>query len=88
MATYIHDPDDRLDYAFDWTSFLAAGETITGHTVTGDGVTADSDTEQAGIVTYWVSGGVAGTVAHVTCHVTTSAGRQKDATDRFIVREM
>ena len=39
----LKDPSAVLDYAFDWTGWLAAGETITSHTVTvPTGLTLDS----------------------------------------------
>lgn len=88
----IKDPNARLDYAFDWKtpakdpetgeyrSWLASGETISSRvvSVTKGDVVLDGDTESAGIVTVWVKQGTPGTTAWVTCHITTSAGRQDD----------
>ena len=72
----LKDPSAVLDYAFDWTEWLATGETITDHTITADtGVTVDSSTEDTGKVTVWLSGGTAGINYKVTCLITTSAGR-------------
>ena len=57
----LKDPSAVLDYVFDWTEWLATGETITDHTITADtGITVDSSTEDAGKVTVWLSGGTAG----------------------------
>lgn len=78
MATnvFTKDPSAVLDYAFDWSDWLATGETISSHTVTADtGLTKDSSTEAAGVVTYWLSGGTAGTNYKVVCRIVTSAGR-------------
>jgi len=77
----LKDPSAVLDYAFDWTGWLAAGETITDHTITADtGITVDSSTESDGKVTVWLSGGTAGINYKVACKITTSAGRTDERT--------
>ena len=77
----LKDPSAVLDYVFDWTGWLAAGETIVGHTITADtGITVDSSTEDAGKVTVWLSGGTAGINYKVACKITTSAGRTDERT--------
>ena len=85
----LKDPSAVLDYAFDWTGWLAAGETIavdseTGEkliTITADtGITVDSSTELDGKVTVWLSGGTAGINYKVACKITTSAGRTDERT--------
>ncbi len=77
----LKDPSAVLDYVFDWTEWLATGETITDHTITADtGITADSSTEDAGKVTVWLSGGTAGINYKVACLITTSAGRTDERT--------
>ena len=78
---YLKDPSAILDWAFDWTDWLAAAETITDHTITADtGLTVDSSTEDAGVVTVWLSGGTAGENYKVACLITTSAGRTDERT--------
>ena len=77
----LKDPSAVLDYAFDWTGWLAAGETITDHTITADtGITVDSSTELDGKVTVWLSGGTAGINYKVACLITTTAGRTDERT--------
>ena len=77
----LKDPSAVLDYVFDWTEWLATGETITDHTITADtGITADSSTELDGKVTVWLSGGTAGENYKVACLITTSAGRTDERT--------
>jgi len=84
----LKDPSAVLDYAFDWTEWLATGETITDHTITADtGITVDSSTEDDGIVTVWLSGGTAGINYKVACLITTSAGRTDERTIWITVRE-
>jgi len=77
----LKDPSAVLDYGFDWTGWLATGETITDYTITVDtGITADSSTEDAGKVTVWLSGGTAGINYKVACLITTTAGRTDERT--------
>ena len=83
MTIYYKDPDAVLDYAFDWSSWLdsTAPETISSHTITvATGLTKDSDSESAGVVTVWLSGGTAGTTYTVACEITTSKGRTDERT--------
>jgi len=78
---YTKDPSAVLDYAFDWTDWLATSETIANHTITADtGIVVDSSTENAGIVTVWLSGGTAGINYKVACLITTTAGRTDERT--------
>lgn len=77
----IKDPSAVLDWMFDWSDWLASGETIISHTITVDtGITNDSSTEDDGKVTVWLSGGTAGENYKVACLVTTSAGRTDERT--------
>jgi hypothetical protein len=87
---FVLDPNAVLDFAFDWTEWLADGETITAFTVTAaTGVTVQSSTRTGGVVTAWLSGGVLPATPRlypVTCHITTNEGRQDDRTIRVDVR--
>lgn len=85
----IIDPDAELDYAFDWTAWLDDGETITSHTlVPTTGITVDNSTEDAGIVTVWVSGATpAKSLQRITCRIVTNEGRTDDRTMQFRVAE-
>jgi hypothetical protein len=77
----IKDPSAVLDWMFDWSDWLASGETIVDHTITVDtGITKDSSTEDAGKVTVWLSGGTAGENYKVACLIETSAGRIDERT--------
>ena len=77
----LKDPSAVLDYVFDWTEWLATGETITDHTITPDtGITVDSSTEDTGKVTVWLSGGTAGINYKVACLITTTEGRTDERT--------
>ena len=77
----LKDPSAVLDYVFDWTEWLATGETIISHTITVDtGIVKDTSAEAAGKVTVWLSGGTAGINYKVACLITTSAGRTDERT--------
>lgn len=70
------DPSAVLDYVFDWSEWLATGETISSHVVTvPTGITKDSDSEADGKVTVWLSSGTDDTCYTVACKIVTSAGR-------------
>ena len=84
----LKDPSAVLDYAFDWTGWLAAGETITSRTVTvPTGMTLESSTAASGIVTAWISGGTAGTTFRVECLIVTTAGRTDECSLWITVQE-
>ncbi|MFY9174404.1 MAG: hypothetical protein WAO24_03565 [Peptococcia bacterium] len=72
----LKDPSAVLDYVFDWTGWLATGETISSYTVTAQsGITLDSDSATDDTVTVWLSGGTSGSRYRVSCKITTNAGR-------------
>lgn len=93
-SSFIKDPDAVLDYKWDFAAltngsgssdWLDTGnsETISVKAITADtGITIDSSsiTDTNTSVTVWLSGGTAGTDYGVTCHITTSAGREDDRT--------
>ena len=85
--TFRKDPDAVLDFEFDWSSWLAVGETIASKTVTVTGVTLDSSPNDDSSVVAWVSGGTAGTTATVACLITTSAGRTDERTINLAIGE-
>lgn len=65
-----------LDYAFDWTGWLASSETIASIVLTVPaGITLDSSTFTTKIVTIWLSGGTAETTYAIACKVITNQGR-------------
>lgn len=66
-------PASVADYQFDWSRALQDGEAIASHDIIAEGVTVDSDTASASAVTVWLSGGAEGTVARVTCAITTDS---------------
>jgi hypothetical protein len=79
-------PHATLDYAFDWTEWLQTNETINSYVLTVDaGITKESDTENAGIVTVWLSSGTLGTTYNIACRITSSLGRTDERTVEIIM---
>lgn len=78
----IKDPDAVLDYPVDFSAWLAdIGDTYASHTILASaGITIDSSSENAGIITPVISGGVVGATESFTVRITTTAGRTDDRT--------
>lgn len=91
MPGFLKDPDAVLDYAFDWSAWLAA-ENDTIATVEWEvpaGITQETDPAPSNTdttATVWLSGGTDGQNYLVTCRITTAAGRVDDRTMRISVR--
>lgn len=83
------DPDAVLDYAWDWTEWLAdSSDTISSATVTvSSGITKDTSSASSTAVVVWLSGGTAGQKYTATCHITTTGGRQDDRTLTIPVKQ-
>lgn len=77
--SFIKDPDDVLDYQWDFSAQLTADgdDTITGvPTITPtSGITLDNQANTTTTVTAWLSGGTANTRYTVECDVQTAGGR-------------
>ena len=74
--TIVKDPSEVLDYTFDWSAYLAdITDTIVTVVFEPVGVVVDSSSNTTSSATAWVSGGVAGVAAQLTCVITTAEGR-------------
>lgn len=81
MADFTKDPDDILDYGFDWSAWLSNAETISSSTwILSPGITQNSATNTTTATTIWLSSGVAGQPYSVTNRITTNQGRTVDRT--------
>lgn len=92
------DPDEVLDYGFDWSPRDLGSDTIvttTAVTVDGD-VVVDSHgvgeieggiPESAQATVTWLSGGTAGTTCQVLLHALTAAGRELEETLKIKIKE-
>lgn len=89
--TWTKDPDAIKDYVWDWSDWLADGETIDeATTVTATGVTIEGTRSiQGARVIARISGGTVGTsgigTASATCHIVTSTGQEEDWTEQFVI---
>lgn len=83
------DPDEVLDYAFDWDAeYLATGETISSSTWTvTTGITVDSSTKTGTTATIWLSGGTAGSDYDIANKIATSAARTAERTAKILCRQ-
>ena len=92
MDTFSKQPAEILDYDFDFSDFLTgSGDTLASSVVTADvGVTVMSKTDNTtdGTVKVFLSSGTDGTTYKVTCLITTSAGRKKEAEFKLKVKEL
>jgi hypothetical protein len=89
QVEFIKDPDARLDYQWDWSGWLAAGDVIASHEIIVDqgDVTFDTDSHDDQTVTAWIEGGTIGTRAKVTARITTAQGRVDDRTIGLKIQE-
>lgn len=82
------DPDSSLDWSWEFSDWLATGDTISSYVVISEaGITKDSDSSDTTSVTVWLSGGTAGESYEVTVRATTSQGRTVDRTVSFSIAE-
>ena len=87
----IKDPQAVLRHSMDWSEWLEEGESITGlpeviSSVPGQ-LVADQVAVAAGVVSWRIGGGNAGTDYTLTVRVVTSLGRTDDRSIIYKVRE-
>ncbi len=94
LATFTKDPNAKLDYSVDWSTWLPAGDSIStaAWTVAGPDASlvvagSPAPSHASGVATVWLEGGTAGNNYRATCRVTTTAGRIDDRTIELQVRE-
>lgn len=79
-ANFTKDPDDTLDYTFDWTNWLNGDQIASLTAIPSPGITVNNTAFSSSSTTVWISGGTAGLPYSVTHRITTLGGRQKDLT--------
>jgi len=87
LGKFIKDPNAKLDYTVDWSSYLGSDTIDSVEWVVPDGITMESQEETESVATIWLSGGTAGTDYDVVCRITTVGGRIDDRTIVIKVRE-
>lgn len=89
LRKFVKDPNAKLDYTIDWSSWLPSGDTITSMTASAtSGITIASSSRTATSSTVWLSGGTAGSSYDVTMHIVTTAGREDDRTITIVCKEL
>jgi hypothetical protein len=92
MATFIKDPDEYLDYQWDFSTQLTddGDDTITGvPTITApSGITLESQANSTTTVTAWLSGGTIGQRYSVECDMQTAGGRTYSRTIVILVKAL
>lgn len=82
------DPDELLDYVFDFSLELDTGDTISSYTLFVDRghCTVSTSSKTSDAVTAWFAGGESGEVCEITCRIVTAAARTFDRTGRLLIR--
>lgn len=75
-ATIIKDPDENLDYSFNWADYLSpTSDTIESVVFAAVGATLGTASNTTTLATAFVSGGVSGSTATLSCAITTAQAR-------------
>lgn len=76
------DPDETLDFIWDWSKRFAPGETISGDVtwIVPGGITKQDQTQTTTAATIWLTGGTIDQDYDITCRVATNQGRTMDYT--------
>lgn len=87
MKEYEHSPLAKLDYGFNWTSWLVSAETITvsNWEVTA-GMVMTTPQVVSGVTSVFLEGGVVGTTYSLKNTITTSVGRVDSRTIKIICK--
>ena len=84
---FLKDPDAELDYKFDWSGWLAAGESISTYSlaVSSTDLTNSTNSADSDTVTMWLSGGVVGETYEAACKIVTDSSRTDERTVKIHV---
>jgi len=83
-----HAPSAKLDYGFDWSLWLASGETIATSSWNVDPLLTSSSPSIAGAVTaVFVEGGVINNHYYLTNNIETSVGRKDSRTIKLYCKK-
>lgn len=82
------DPDELLDYEFDFSLELDTGDTLLSYTLFVDNghCTISTSSNGADSVTAWFAGGELGETCEIRCRAVTAAGRTIERTGRLLIR--
>jgi len=85
MKVFEKDPADILDYGWNFTDWLGEDTIQTYNFTIPTGLVEVTNTENNGVVTLWISGGVAKASYIVSCLITTVGQRTKKLSAIFNV---
>ena len=83
--SYEQDPDDRLDYVFNWARWLDGDVIASSSFAVASGLTNDGASKTESKTQIWLTGGTNGQTYAVTNSILTSGGRRKDRTINVLV---
>ena len=75
MTRFSKRPAAVLDYEYGWVAWLGDDTIVNHEIIAQSGITVDNSSENAGVVTVWLSGGELNRQYVVTCRITTAGGR-------------
>lgn len=82
------DSDARLDWCFDWSTWLTDGDTIASHELTAEGVIIDDQGHTDTTVTAWLqTTDDPPQSASVVCRIVTTQGRRDERTLRLHIAD-
>jgi hypothetical protein len=85
-----HDPDAILDYSIDWSKWMTTGDTLSSATWSlPAGVTGTNDhiSGSKAVIFIEVTADPPARKYNLTCHITTTAGREDDRTIQLVVTD-
>lgn len=84
---FYQDPDDLLDYKFNWVQWLQDDTIVDSSWTAQAGSVIDHDEQTDTYTIVWLSGGEIGKSYKVTNHIETAQGRKKDQSLLLRIRE-
>jgi len=87
MFTFKKDPDAKLDFKFDWSAWLTAGESIDNYSLelfsdeeSPVVLKIDSDSNLGDSIIVWLSAGTHGVLYEARCEIETNQNRTDERT--------
>ena len=84
---FVKDPDAKLDYTVDWTSWLGSDTIASVSWTVPSGITNVSTSNTTKTATIWLSDGTVGKSYNIACKITTTATRIDERTITISVRQ-
>lgn len=84
---YPKDPDEVLDYDFNWSDWLGSDTIVSSTWEVDAGITKDSEENTTTIAKIWVSGGTAGAAYLLKNTIVTDGDRTSERTAKLKVKE-